>query len=324
MPADRMPMVEWAAWWDKTVERWETEGLDTTGLDYGKLQEYFGLDPLVCLRAPPRSPACPGPESRGAPIIRTEEDYETIRPYLFNDSIIDRLLNDAHAVVERHEEGELIVRVWLDGFFWFPRTLLGIENHLYAFYDQPELMHRMNSELADFNVRVVEALIPVLKPDMIGIAEDMSYNNGPMLSEEQFDEFIAPYYLRMLPAVKRAGVKVLVDSDGDITSMIPWLVRAGIEGAYPLERQAGVDLAKIRRAYPEFLLLGGYDKMVMFKTEGAMRAEFERLLPVMRSGGYVPSVDHQTPPQVSLKNYRTYLRLFEEYAKKAVTGDVYA
>jgi uroporphyrinogen-III decarboxylase len=58
--------------------------------------------------------------------------------------------------------------------------------------------------------------------------------------------------------------------------------------------------------------------MVMSKGEAAMRAEFERLLPVMRSGGYILSVDHQTPPGVSLENYRIYIRLFEEYVRKAI------
>jgi uroporphyrinogen-III decarboxylase len=58
-----------------------------------------------------------------------------------------------------------------------------------------------------------------------------------------------------------------------------------------------------------------YDKMVMTRGEAAMRAEFERLLPVMRQGGFIPSVDHQTPPGVSLEEYRCYLRLLEEYSR---------
>jgi hypothetical protein len=49
-----------------------------------------------------------------------------------------------------------------------------------------------------------------------------------------------------------------------------------------------------------------------------MRAEFERLLPAMRAGGFVPSCDHQTPPSVSLENYHIYVRLMKEYAEKAV------
>ncbi len=56
--------------------------------------------------------------------------------------------------------------------------------------------------------------------------------------------------------------------------------------------------------------------MVMSRGEAAMRAEFERLLPLMRQGGFIPSVDHQTPPGVSLENYRIYLKLLKEYSEK--------
>ncbi len=48
-----------------------------------------------------------------------------------------------------------------------------------------------------------------------------------------------------------------------------------------------------------------------------MREEFERLLPVMKSGGFLPTADHQTPPEVSLEQYKTYIRLFREYATLA-------
>jgi hypothetical protein len=36
----------------------------------------------------------------------------------------------------------------------------------------------------------------------------------------------------------------------------------------------------------------------------------------MHSGRFIPSVDHQTPPGVSLDQYRTYVRLLAEYARQ--------
>jgi len=146
----------------------------------------------------------------------------------------------------------------------------------------------------------------------------MSYNHGSMLSYGMYKEFLLPYYKKIIPYIKSRGVKVLVDSDGLVDELIPWFLEAGIEGIYPLERQAGVDIAALRKKYPDFIMMGAYDKMVMSKDEKTIRAEFERLLPVMRTGGYIPSVDHQTPPEVSLNNYRIYLKLFEEYCKRAV------
>jgi hypothetical protein len=150
--------------------------------------------------------------------------------------------------------------------------------------------------------------------------EDMSYNHGPMLSQALFVEFLAPYYRQVIPVLEEMRTLVLVDSDGDVTEMVPWLEGVGIRGALPLERQAGVDGMALRTSYPAFRMIGHYDKMVMNRGEAAIRAEFQRLLPLMRSGGFVPSVDHQTPPGVSLEEYRVYLRLLEEYTLRGAAA----
>ena len=149
-------------------------------------------------------------------------------------------------------------------------------------------------------------------------AEDMSYNHGPMLSKECYDTFLAPFYRQIVPLIKEKGTKVFIDTDGFVEPMIPWFEEVGIEGCLPLERMAGVDVNRIRENHPEWLMLGGFDKTIMHKGEEAMRAEFERILPAMKSGRYLPSVDHQTPPDVSLENYKIYMRLLNEYCRKAV------
>ena len=103
----------------------------------------------------------------------------------------------------------------------------------------------------------------------------------------------------MIGLIEELEIVPIVDTDGDITKLIPWLQKVGLRGALPLEYQAGVDANTLREAHPEFVILGNYNKLVMDQGEEAMRAEFERLLPVMRSGRFIPSCDHQTPPAVS-------------------------
>ena len=151
-------------------------------------------------------------------------------------------------------------------------------------------------------------------PDFMSIAEDMSYNHGSMISKEIFDEFLKPYYLRLTDRAKEYGIVTMVDSDGDVTELCVWLHDGGVGGVFPLERQAGCDVAALRRQNPDMCFMGGYDKMVMDKGEAAMRGEFERLMPVARQGGHIISCDHQTPPSVSYEDYQLYLRLFREYA----------
>ena len=182
------------------------------------------------------------------------------------------------------------------------RELFGIENHMYAFYDFPGLMRRLNHDLAEWAVRQIESLCTICVPDFMTFAEDMSYNHGPMLSEELFDEFMLPYYQRVIPCLRKHGIIPIIDSDGDITVPAKWFERAGLAGVLPLERQAGVDIAKLHRAHPRMLFIGHYDKMVMNKGAFAIRGEFARLLPTAVKGGFIPSVDHQTPPGVSYWN----------------------
>ena len=314
LPPCRLPMIEWAAWWDTTIARWTTEGMPQD-LDFSKSLMYFGLDEMYCVGCSPAVPPAPG---HGLGVIENEEDYKKIRGVLYREELIDQFLNAAKSLILRHEAGEIIVRVWLDGFFWYPRRLFGIEPHFYAFCDYPELMDEITRDLCDFNMKALSALFEIMKPDFVGYAEDMSYNHGPMISKECFERFMLPHYTVQNDFCHFNGVKTLVDSDGDVTAMVPWFIKSGIDGVYPLERQANVDIAEIRRAYPEFIMLGGYDKMVMNKGEEAIRGEFERILPVMKSSRYIPSVDHQTPPGVSFEDYKIYIKLFKEYCGLAV------
>ena len=70
-PVSRLPRVEWAAWWDKTIARWENEGLPK-GLSFEDSLRYFGLDVMQCLMA-----------QAGKASIHNEEEYEAVRGELY-------------------------------------------------------------------------------------------------------------------------------------------------------------------------------------------------------------------------------------------------
>ncbi len=313
-PVDRLPAIEWAPWWDQTVKRWRGEGLPAHLEDPFDIRAHFGLDPLRYHWIRPVTGSCPKPASHGAPLVTCRDDYLRIKPHLYPRPAFDPKIFAAWA--EDHREGRTAVWFSLHGFFWFPRQLLGIEPHLYAFYDCPDLMQEMNRDLVEFNLRAIDELCAIMTPEFMTFGEDLSYNHGPMLSKECFDEFLLPHYQKVVPELKQRGIIPMVDSDGDIEPVIPWFEAAGIEGILPLERMAGVDVARIRKNHPRWKMLGAYDKTIMHLGEARIRAEFERLLPVMRSGGFIPGVDHQTPPGVPLADYKVFVRLLFEYCQK--------
>lgn len=317
-PVDRLPVIEWAGWWDKTITRWKGEGLPAELVDELEIREYFGLDRHRQYWLGPRKPTFPEVKEYGKGLVSDMDSYLRLKEHLYPDpeEAFDRGKVEQWAAEQK--QGQAVIWISLDGFFWFPRSVFGIEEHLYAFYDHPDVMHAMNQDLLNYNLRALDEFCRVCRPDFMTFAEDMSYNHGPMISKGIFDEFMAPYYRHLVPRLKEYGIIPFVDSDGNIGELLSWFTEVGINGSLPLERQAKVDIVQLRQAYPDLKMIGGYDKTVMNKGEAAMRAEFERILPVMRQGGYVPGVDHQTPPGVSLENYRGYLKLLNEYCRKAV------
>lgn len=312
---DRLPMIEWAWFWDKTLARWYDEGLGQELCQDHEIRRHFGLDNYRQLWLSPLKSTCPLSEDSEAGMIKNIDEYLSLKEHLYPHDGFDKALLAEWKPM--HQNGEMAIWFWVEGFFWFPRRVLGIERHLYTFYDDPELMHLINSDILQYNLRVIREICRFCAPSFMLFGEDLSYNHGPMLSKKCFDEFIAPYYRKIIPALKELGIVPLIDSDGDITPCISWFKEVGIEGIGPLERMAGVDVVQIRREHPSFIFVGGFDKTVMHLGEGAIRKEFERLLPVMKDGGYLLSVDHQTPPEVSLEQYRLYVSLLKEYCIKA-------
>jgi hypothetical protein len=314
-PVDRLPRWEWAMWWDETINRWHGEGLprELAFSQVFDIAQYFGLDPYQQFWFSTTDATIEAVQHHVEGIVSNMDDYLAVRPRLLPDH--SRAIESMRPWASRQAEGEAVVWITLEGYFWFPRTLMGFTKISLALYDQPELIHRINQDLTDFNLKILDGVAKSCRPTFATIAEDMSYNHGPMISEQHFDQFIAPYYRQIVPRLQEMGAVILVDTDGDVTRMVPWLLREGVQGVLPLERQAGVDGLTLRRQFPELCMVGHYNKMVMNQGEEPMRSEFERLLPLMKTGGFIPSVDHQTPPGVSLEQYRTYLKLLEEYSQ---------
>ena len=143
--------------------------------------------------------------------------------------------------------------------------------------------------------------------------EDLSGKNGPMISPECFEEFVGAYYRKIIPLLKEHGVKnVFVDTDGDFEQLIPYFMDAGVDGFLPMDVNAGMDIVKVRERFPQLKFIGSFNKLEIAKGKEAIDREFQRLLPVIRSGGYIPGSDHQVAPSTSLENYKYYIKRLTE------------
>lgn len=314
-PVDRLPRWEWAMWWDMTIAAWKKQGLPGDLDSVFEIAEFFDLDPYQQFWFSTTEATIDAKQHHTEGTVADMDDYLRILPGLYPDH--GAAIREMQPWARRQAGGDAVVWCTLEGFFWFPRTLMDIEKLSFAYYDQPELVHRINHDLCEFNLRLIDQFCAVCPPTFLTLAEDMSFNHGPMISRDIFDEFMAPYYRRLLDRLAEEDIYVIVDTDGDVTKLVPWLLDVGVHGVLPLERQAGVDGSAIREEFPDIRIVGHFNKLVMDQGEQAMRDEFERLLPLMRAGGFIPSVDHQTPPNVTIGQYRLYRRLLDEYTAAA-------
>lgn len=306
----RIPCAEWCMWWDKTLSFWEEQGLPP-GMDDFALYDYFGLDRNVQFWLDHYSEQCPKPAHQARGLIADEADYHAIRPHILREDAVSSITEKLRSAADMQRSGEAIAWYTVNGFFWFPRELFGVENHLYAFYDDAFLYHRICEDLLAWQMQRIDELNRYLKCEFMTIAEDMSYNQGPMISRAMFEEFIAPYYRKLIPHIQRYGTKVFIDTDGNLTQMIPWLLDCGVDGVFPLERNAGVDIAGLRKEFPKLLMIGGFDKRCVLQGKEAIAAEIEKLRPIVQLGGYIPGMDHQTPPGTALEDYQYYVSLLK-------------
>ena len=209
----------------------------------------------------------------------------------------------------------LMIQQNLIGGYMYLRSLIGPGELLYAFYDQPELIHtcmRAWFELADAVIAKHQQYVTL---DEVYIAEDICYNAGPLISPDMMREFLLPYYQQLISNIKSRQIDktrhlyIQIDTDGYAVPVIPIYQEMGMDVMSPFEVAAGCDVVQIGRQYPNLIILGGIDKRVLAQGPEAIDRHLEYILPAMRArGGYIPTCDHGVPEEVTYQNYLYYRR----------------
>lgn len=199
------------------------------------------------------------------------------------------------------------------GFYSMLRNWIGTENLSYMFYDDPNLVRECLEFLTDFITGgwLAETLEKA-QFDLYYIHEDMAGKSGPLISPDMFRDFFLPSYKTFVNFLKRHGVKnIVVDTDGNFAPLIPEFLDAGVEGFGPIERAAGLDPLSLRKQYGNsFFMIGGVDKRVLKNGRKEIDSELYHVLPPMlEKGGFIPTVDHSVPPDVTLENFEYYLQV---------------
>jgi uroporphyrinogen decarboxylase len=241
--------------------------------------------------------------------VKTRDDWEKLKTERLQPSLDHRLPENWDELLSGYTSRTFPLALGGgQGFFGTPRFLLGELPVLTIFYDQPDLIRQIISDLADFWIALYDQLLDLVDVDLVMIWEDICYNNGPLISPDTFREFMLPGYKKLTRFLMDRGVKnIIVDSDGDVWKLLPLFLEGGVTGLYPFEVKAGMDVVEVRKVYPKLQMLGGFSKAALITGKDEIDVELDLKIPwMLEQGGYIPYMDHLVPPDVSWENFYYY------------------
>jgi hypothetical protein len=345
-PRDRAPICDFG-FWPETIEVWHSQGLPAN-VNWGRsgartnTAEYFGMDQYsggpgvncdLCPRFEDKVIEDRGDHElaqQGDGVIVLRKKFMGSIPEHHGHLLTNRSSWEKHYrprlnpdTPQRYPDWSKARQAWQNPDYPVPRTVsggslfgrlrdwMGIEAVSYLVYDDPGLFEEMVVTMGDLVVECHRRLFEQgAQFDGCSMWEDMCYNSGPLLAPEYFKKYLVPQYKRITEQLRRHGCDVVwLDCDGNIESLIPLWLDAGVNCMFPIEIGTwGADPVKYRKQYgKELLMMGGFDKHILARTKAEIEAEIHRLTPLVEEGGYIPFCDHRVPPDVPLTNYMFYL-----------------
>ena len=343
---DRAPICDFS-FWPETLEVWKDQGLPAH-IDVDNADDFFGMDTFgrgtdISIDLAPEFEEIVL-EDRGEHEIRQQADGVRVLRKKFMSSIPQpqgHLLTDRDSWEKHYKprldpdypgrfpaDWESRLEAWAEPNRDYPvavpggslygrlRNWMGVENISYVLYDDPVWFEEMVTTVADCIVGTLSrALETGVQFDGCSMWEDMCYRAGPLISPRHFKKYLVPHYRRITDLLHRYDVDVVwLDCDGKIDALVPLWLEAGVNCMFPIE--IGVwqaDPLQFRQEYgQDLLLMGGFDKRILKRSKAEIKAEVDRLTPLVEEGGFIGFCDHRVPPDVPLENYIFYLETVRE------------
>ena len=206
----------------------------------------------------------------------------------------------------------------LETVFTYGWVLVGMENLLTFFRTDPEFARKLLDINAEYHLRVAESAIE-LGADAILCGDDLAYKTGLMMSRKDFQEFLLPYYKRIIELAHSKKVPFIKHCDGNIWEILDLFVEAGIDAINPLEPVAGMDIGKVKQKYGDRIcLIGNIDcgDLLCRKTPKEVEKVVKETIRIAApAGGYILSSSNAIQAAVKPENYQAMILATKKYGK---------
>ena len=213
--------------------------------------------------------------------------------------------------VDRKEH--VVSCLMLSGAFERMNQMIGFENALCAFYEEPEATKEFLNAMCEYKLKCIELAHKVLKPDVIHMHDDWGTNDNMFFSPEIWREFIKPLEKRYADKIHELGMIYMHHSCGYITQIIPDLVEIGVDCINPMMVKNDID--GIMEQYGDKItVMGGVDSQTMeilATPADTKRIVREAMDKYVNKGRYLPFII-----PIRQETFGMYMEAVNEYGRQ--------
>ena len=194
---------------------------------------------------------------------------------------------------------------------------MGMTAFAHALRKNPKLIEERFEQTTEFVIGLFKTYAELgAKVFFEGV--DIAFKSGPLINPKYIDQYVAPSLKRVVEAVHNWGGKIIFHSDGDITSLLDFIVDCGFDALHCLEPPY-VDLGLVKKKVGDKLcLLGNIDTSHVLvngtkeEVEDAVKYAIKKLGP---GGGFIlsPSNSHPAMSYQRIKWMIEATKKFGEY-----------
>ncbi len=195
------------------------------------------------------------------------------------------------ANVDRSEQ--VVALRSMTGPFERMHCLVGFEDALCAFYEEPETVEAFFAAMLAYKKAVVDCAAQYIQPDVMIFDDDYGTARATFMSPDMWREFFPAFWRPLVDYVHSKGMKFELHSCGYVTPLVGDFVELGMDILQPV--QTNNDLRAIKAQWGDkiVLRLAIFDKQFdrLGQTEDEVRADIRSYYEILAPGGhFIPNL----------------------------------
>ncbi|MBI2940520.1 MAG: hypothetical protein HYY04_08790 [Chloroflexi bacterium] len=194
-------------------------------------------------------------------------------------------------------------------YFW-----VSFDTVLQWMVEKPELVHELLEKVGTFSARVA-GRVAEQGADSVTWVDDLGYNQTTFFAPRHYREFIFPWHQRMAAAIHEHGAYAHMHSHGNVNSLVPQFIDAGIDMLNPVGPSDNMVLGELKARYGDRItLVGGISKYIGRMSWAEIEAHVEEVVRVgAPGGGFIVFSEGGIPRDMSDENFSLYREAHRKY-----------